>query len=357
MSGETASGRTVMNLQIGNTAYGGPGGTTLVIAEIAQAHDGSLGTAHAYIDAVADAGGDAIKFQMHIAQAESTREEPWRTKFSRQDTTRYEYWQRMEFTPEQWQGLCDHAHERGLLFVVSPFSRQAVERMAEIGTDVLKIASGEVFALDTLVPGDVTMPVIVSTGMSAWSEIEACVAAVKARGLSFGLLQCTTQYPTPFDLVGLNVIDEMARRFDCPVGLSDHSGTPYPALATLARGYPLIEVHVTFHRGMFGPDVSSSLTLEEFAHVCAARDAFAAMTAAPVDKDAMAERLSNLRGIFSKSVGVVRPLVAGTVLERDDLTLKKPGTGIPAAELESLVGGRLLHDVDPGDLLKPCDLE
>jgi len=346
-----------MTLQIGNRAYGGPGGKALVIAEIAQAHDGSLGTAHAYIDAVADAGADAIKFQMHIAQAESTREEPWRTKFSRQDVTRYEYWQRMEFAPEHWQGLCDHAHERGLLFIVSPFSRQAVERMVAIGADVLKIASGEALVLDGLVPADVTLPVIVSTGMSTWSEIEASVAAVQARGLSFGLLQCTSQYPTPFDLVGLNVIDEMARRFDCPVGLSDHSGTPYPTLATLARGHGLIEVHVTFHRGMFGPDVSSSLTLEEFAQVCAARDAFAAMNAAPVDKDALAARLDNLRGIFSKSVGITRPLAAGAVLDRDALTLKKPGTGIPAAELGSLVGRRLVRDVDPGDLLKRSDVE
>lgn len=346
-----------MTLQIGEAAYGGPGGKALVIAEIAQAHDGSLGTAHAYIDAVADAGADAIKFQMHIAEAESTREEPWRTKFSRQDVTRYDYWQRMEFGHKHWQGLCDHAHERGLLFVVSPFSRRAVERMVAIGADVLKIASGEALVLDGLVPPDVALPVIVSTGMSTWREIEASVAAVKARGLSFGLLQCTSQYPTPFDLVGLNVIHEMARRFDCPIGLSDHSGTPFPALATLARGFPLVEVHVTFHRGMFGPDVSSSLTLEEFAHVCAARDAFAAMAAAPVDKDALAGRLENLRGIFSKSVGLTRALSAGAVLERGDLTLKKPGTGIPAKELESLIGRRLIRDVDPGNLLQRSDVE
>lgn len=346
-----------MTLTIGDRGYGGPGGPALVIAEIAQAHDGSLGTAHAYIDAVADAGGDAIKFQMHIAEAESTREEPWRTKFSRQDVTRYDYWRRMEFTHEQWHGLADHAHERDLLFVVSPFSRQAVERMVAIGTDVLKIASGEAFALDALMPPGVSLPVILSTGMSAWSEIEASVAAVQDRGLSLGLLQCTTQYPTPLDLVGLNVVDEMARRFSCPVGLSDHSGTPFPALATLARGHGLIEVHVTFHRGMFGPDVSSSLTLEEFAHVCAARDAFAAMDAAPVDKDAMAQRLGDLRGIFSKSVGINRPLAAGTVLDREVLTLKKPGTGIPAAELERFVGRRLVRDVDPGNLLKRSDVE
>ncbi|MGH9936213.1 MAG: N-acetylneuraminate synthase family protein, partial [Blastocatellia bacterium] len=89
----------------------------LIVGEIAQTHDGSLGAAHAYIDAVANAGADAIKFQTHIAAAESTPGEPWRVKFSRQDATRYHYWKRMEFTEEQWRGLSDHANERGLLFL------------------------------------------------------------------------------------------------------------------------------------------------------------------------------------------------------------------------------------------------
>ena len=97
-----------------------------LIGEIAQAHDGSLGAAHAYIDAVARAGADAIKFQTHIAAAESTPGEPWRVKFSPQDETRYAYWQRMEFTEEQWRGLAAHAAERGLVFLSSAFSLEAV---------------------------------------------------------------------------------------------------------------------------------------------------------------------------------------------------------------------------------------
>jgi N,N'-diacetyllegionaminate synthase len=94
----------------------------VVIGEVAQAHDGSLGLAHAFVDAIADAGADAVKFQTHIAAAESHPSEPWRVRFSRQDASRYDYWQRMEFSEEQWAGLREHAVERGLAFLSSPFS-------------------------------------------------------------------------------------------------------------------------------------------------------------------------------------------------------------------------------------------
>src|SRR6267154_6520785 len=116
----------------------------IVVAEVAQAHDGSLGLAHAFIDSAATAGADGIKFQTHIAAAESTPSEPWRVRFSKQDGSRYEYWKRMEFTEEQWVGLREHAHERGLLFLSSPFSLEAVQLLARVGVHAWKVASGEV---------------------------------------------------------------------------------------------------------------------------------------------------------------------------------------------------------------------
>ena len=104
----------------------------LVIGEVAQAHDGSLGTAHAFIDAIAEAGADAVKFQTHIAAAESTPSEPWRVRFSPQDATRYDYWKRMEFTPDQWLALKQHADERKLIFLSSPFSVEAVQLLRNL---------------------------------------------------------------------------------------------------------------------------------------------------------------------------------------------------------------------------------
>ena len=113
-----------------------------VIAEIGQAHDGSLGNAHAYIDAIANTGADAVKFQTHIASAESTKDEPWRVKFSLQDETRYDYWRRMEFSKEQWVGLKKHADDKGLLFLSSAFSIEAFELLQRVGVSAWKVASG-----------------------------------------------------------------------------------------------------------------------------------------------------------------------------------------------------------------------
>ena len=140
----------------------------MIVAEVAQAHDGSLGSAHAFIDAIANAGADAVKFQTHIAAAESTPAEPWRVKFSYQDATRYDYWKRMEFTEAQWLGLKNHAEERKLLFLSSPFSMEAVELLQRIGIRAWKIASGELTNVPML--GRIVesgLPIILSSGMSS----------------------------------------------------------------------------------------------------------------------------------------------------------------------------------------------
>ncbi len=333
-------------------------GKPILVAEVAQAHDGSLGTAHAFVDAVADAGADAVKFQTHIAAAESTLDEPFRVRFSTQDASRYDYWQRMEFSTEQWAQLADHARRRGLHFLSSPFSREAVQLLRDLGVPAWKVGSGEVrgrdLIEDMLVAGG---PILVSTGMSSWADIDSVVAFLRQRDAEFLLLQCTSQYPTPLDAVGLNALADMSARYGCPVGLSDHSGTPYPALAALARGARMIEVHVTFDRAMFGPDVTASLTFDELAQLVRARDAFHEMDTRPVDKDEIAELLTETREMFGKSVAPARPLAAGTRLTREMLAFKKPATGISADALDDLIGRRLARDVEPARLLRWEDLD
>jgi N-acetylneuraminate synthase len=242
----------IKGFKLGNT-FIGDGGKPCIIAEIGQAHDGSLGLAHAYIDAVADTGADAIKFQTHIASEESTLDESFRVQFSLQDDTRFHYWKRMEFTGEQWFGLAEHARKRQLIFLSSPFSIGAVHLLSQIGMPAWKVGSGEVF--NEMLLQEIARngaPIILSTGMSSYRDIDECVAKIKLRKLAFALLQCTSQYPAPLEKAGLNVLDELRRRFHCPVGLSDHSGTLFPGLMALARGAHIVEVHVVFDRRMFG---------------------------------------------------------------------------------------------------------
>ncbi len=346
----------LINMNIHNHIIG-QGNPALIIAEIGQAHDGSLGAAHAYIDAVAGAGVNAVKFQTHIASAESTLDEPFRVKFSRQDRTRYEYWQRMEFTFEQWQGLADHAHEKGLIFLSSPFSVQAVEMLEKIGVPAWKIGSGETVSGNMLeAVMETGKPVLVSTGMSSYPEIDALAARFAAKQVPFALFQCTSRYPVDLSEVGLNAIQEMKKRYSCPAGLSDHSGSIFPALAALALGADLIEAHVVFDKRMFGPDTPASLTVEEFRLLCGARDAFHQMMSHPVDKDEMASSMREMRDMFGKSLALVRDLPAGTVLTENMITAKKPGTGIPLGHKNRLVGRILRKDVARNRLLNWEDL-
>jgi N,N'-diacetyllegionaminate synthase len=333
------------------------GGRCLVIGEVGQAHDGSLGTAHAFIDAIAEAGADAVKFQTHIASAESTPAEPFRVKFSRQDATRYDYWKRMGFTEQQWHGLAEHARERGLLFLSSPFSVEAVELLSRVGVPMWKIASGEVAnapMLERII--DTGLPVLLSSGMSPLEELDVAVKRIKDGGSSVVLLQCTTAYPCPPEKIGLNLIPFFRQRYDCPVGLSDHSGTIYAGLAAAAIGIDVLEVHVTLSREMFGPDVPASVTTEDLHRLVSGIRFIERMHANPVDKDAMAHEMAPLRDLFTKSVVARVALEAGTVLRREDLAVKKPGTGIPSGRLDEVIGRRLRRDVAADDLLREEDL-
>jgi N-acetylneuraminate synthase len=329
-----------------------------VIAEIAQSHDGSLGLAHAYIDAVANAGADAVKFQTHIAAAESTLDEPWRLQFSRQDASRYDYWKRMEFSVEQWHGLKKHADDRSIEFLSSPFSVQAVDLLLQVGVTAWKVASGEIS--NSPLFGSILatgLPVILSTGMSPLCEIDNAAQLVKDRGVMLTVLQCTTAYPCPAEKIGINLIPFFRKRYGCRVGLSDHSGTIYPGLAAATLGIDTLEVHVTLSREMFGPDVPASITTAELKQLVEGVRFIEKMIANPVNKDALASEMGPFRDLFTKSIVARYDLPAGTVLEDHHLTTKKPGTGIPASRLKEIIGKTLQRPIRADQLLDTSHME
>jgi N-acetylneuraminate synthase len=219
------------------------------------------------------------------------------------------------------------------------------------------VASGEVTnepMLDALVA--TRWPVYLSSGMSSLEELDAAVARVQAAGVELVVLQCTSEYPCPPEKVGLNLVELFQKRYGCKVGLSDHSGTIFPGLAAAVGGISVLEIHVTFSRQMFGPDVPASITFEELRELTRGVRFIEAMRANPVDKDSMAVAKLELRQIFGKSIVAARDLGAGTTLTGDDLALRKPGTGLPPAQLSKLIGRRLTRTVHRNEKIQLTDL-
>jgi N,N'-diacetyllegionaminate synthase len=319
-----------------------------IIAEIGSVHDGSFGNAQKLIEAAARAGANCVKFQTHVAHAETLADAPSPSYF--QAEPRLQYFQRTGFSLEQWRALAATAKAAGVTFLSSPFALEAVDLLEEVGVEAYKIPSGEVTNLPLLRRVASTgKPVLLSSGMSTWTELAAAVAVLQSVA-PLCVMQCTSAYPCPPEQVGLNNLDEIRVRFPgAALGYSDHTLGVAASIAAAALGAVVIEKHFTFSRLMYGSDAKNSMEPVEFQGFCAALRETWAMRRSPVDKDQLArEQLSGMKRIFQKSVVAARPISGGTVIAEVDLAFKKPGDGISAARSQELVGKRLKGPV-PAD--------
>lgn len=329
-----------------------------IIAEIGQAHEGSLGIALSYIEALAGTGVDAIKFQVHIAEAESSIEEPFRIKFSLQDKTRFDYWKRMEFSIHEWKILKEKCDELDVEFLASPFSNAAVNLLEKIGVHRYKIGSGEVNNLLLLEKISRTgKPIILSSGMSSFEELDKTVQFLNERKVELSILQCTTSYPTEPEDYGLNLIGELKERYMVPVGFSDHSGKIETGIAAVALGAEIIEVHVVFDRRSFGPDSESSLEIDEIKKLVDSINNIKKALDNPVDKDD-SEKFQDVKNIFEKSLAVNKDLPTGHILRFEDLEAKKPkGLGINAEDFREVIGKTLKINLKQWEFLTKMYLQ
>lgn len=236
---------------------------TAIIAELGLTHEGSLGNALRMVDCAASCGATHVKFQCHdgdpVFQFRPGTEFP-------QDKCRLDYWDRTAFGGPQWQRLVDHAHNNNLKFGASVFSQKALASMLALkGVDFLKIGSGQ--TADTLLiraAAKSGLPLFISTGMSDFGEVSrASEAAALERCGPLTLLHCTSKYPTAPEDVGLEYMERLYGN-GAEVGLSDHSGTVWPAVLAAYEGASAVEVHLALSRWAFGPDVPASLTPDEF---------------------------------------------------------------------------------------------
>ncbi len=331
----------------------------MTIAEIAQAHDGSIGMLHSYIDALANTGVDAVKFQTHIAEAESSEHEQFRIPFSYVDKTRFDYWKRMELTVEQWKAVKQHCDKVGLLFISSPFSCKAVDVLEEAGVAMYKVGSGEVSNL--LLLNKIAMtgkPVIISSGMSNLAELDKAINIFKEKNIEVSVLQCTTAYPTVPKQWGLHIINELKKRYNIQTGLSDHSGDIVACLAATALGADIVEFHVVFDKRMFGPDAKASLKMEEVEQMVAGIRKIKESLTTEVNKEDQAKEAGALKQMFGKSLCINKDLKEGHLITFEDLEAKKPaGYGISPSEYNSIIGKRLSRSMSQWEFLNNPDIE
>ncbi|MEX0997744.1 MAG: N-acetylneuraminate synthase family protein [Flavobacteriaceae bacterium] len=328
-----------------------------LIAEIAQAHNGSIEKAHDYIEAVATTGVNAIKFQTHIADAESSIHEPFRIKMNTKDKTRFDYWKRMEFSLPQWKELKAHCDKVNLEFMSSPFSNAAVDLLEEVGVKRYKVGSGEVTNFLLLQKIALTKkPMILSSGMSSFDELDKTVSFLRAHKVSFSILQCTTSYPTTPENYGLNVIQELKERYKVPVGYSDHSAKVETGIAAVSLGAEILEFHVKLNNQETGPDASSSLTIDEATVLVKSIGSVSTFNYPKVDKNDNS-KYQELKNIFEKSLAVNKNIKAGSIVTFDDLEAKKPkGYGINASQFQEVLGKRLSRDKNQWDFLTLEDI-
>lgn len=313
----------------------GDGQPPFVVAEVGINHNGELQKALDLVAAAKAAGAHCVKFQTHI-----TAKEMIRTDMPPGDICAEPLWdiiERCELTADEERRVKRACDEAGILFLSTPFSREAADRLEELGVPAFKIGSGEVTNLPLIEHvARKGKPMIVSTGMTELDEVAETVALIRSVGVPLILLQCTSTYPTAYADVKLGAIEALRARFDCPVGLSDHSIGIYTALGAVAKGACVLEKHFTLSRAWPGPDQRLSLEPAELRDLVRGADAI--HQALGADKAVLA-RERPVAGFARASVVVIRPVAAGERLTEANLWVKRPGDGeIPAKDFTRVLG-------------------
>lgn len=323
-----------------------------LIAEIGQAHDGSLGNLLSMVHKLCGLPVDIIKLQHHIANAESSEHEKFRKNFSIQDETRQAYWKRMEIPLEVMREVKTLIEASGKQFLCTPFSLRAVEELEALGVDSYKVGSADVgnrLLLRRI--ASTGKPVIISTGTRDVEALDSAIDLLRPAAASVTLLHCTSAYPTPLNSVDLSGIERLRARYDLPVGLSDHSGQIWPTVFALAHSATHAEIHFTWSRDQFGPDSTSSLTADEIETIAEAISAWKATHALDGNPQTSAE-LDRVRAVFTRSVKLRRPIAAGEKLDLKHLETFKPGgIGVDTKTAELHLGKEARQALSAGTVL------
>lgn len=324
-----------------------------IIAEIGSVHDGSFGNAINLIKSAADCGASSVKFQTHIAEAETLLNAPNPDYFKSE--SRFDYFERTSFSKKQWIELKKTAEESNMEFISSPFSLEAIDSLEKIGISIYKIPSGEVTNIPLIEKiAAIGKPVILSSGMSNWDELDEAVNILQS-SCDLTVMQCSSIYPCPNEKVGLNVISEIRTRYNCNVGFSDHTLGFAAPIAAATVGATAIEKHFTFSKKMYGSDAKNSMEPFEFKLLCQTINDVWDILDHPVDKNNISN-YAEMKQIFEKSIVAKYDLFLGDIIKKENLAFKKPGSGIIANKYKQLIGKKLMKNYSKDEILNEEDL-
>ena len=329
----------------------GDGCPCYVIAEGCVNHNGSLATAFDLVEAASAAGADAIKFQLHYPEHEMLDDVPASENFAK---PLRQILGETHLTESEHAQLADRCRELGIQYLCTAYCREAADVLADLGVPMFKIGSGETLNFPLLRwIARRGRPMLVATGMTELAEVDEMVGVMRGTGVSFGLMHCTSEYPPVYEDINLGMIPAYKARYKVPIGHSDHTPSIWTALGAVALGANLVEKHFTLTRDQPGPDHPVSIEPDEL------RDLVVGIRAIEVaggSHKALFDREIPIRAWAHHSVVTLRPVTAGETFSLDSLWVKRPGTGIRAADLETILGKTAARDVAAGVLLSRDDI-
>jgi N-acetylneuraminate synthase/N,N'-diacetyllegionaminate synthase len=338
----------------------GHGAPCFVIAEIGVNHNGDIELARRLLDAAAAAGADAVKLQTFRAEEVVAADAPkaaYQLVTTEGAESQLQMLRRLELDHDAHVALKQRAEEHGLVFLSTPFDVASVELLDKLGVAAFKVSSPDLtnfLLLDAI--AERRRPVLLSTGLASFEEVDAGVTRLVARGVDdIVVLHCTSEYPAPVDEVNLRAIPALAEALGRPVGYSDHTEGIDVSIAAVALGACVLEKHFTLDRSLPGPDHRASIEPAAFTELVASTRRVGQALGAGV-KQPSASEARNLDSV-RRSLAAARDLRVGTVLEASMLSALRPGTGISPAHVDEVIGRRLARDVDAHSLLSPADLE